>query len=109
MRKTENPHKLNIDISVNDRTITDSKCTCVAGLSGNCSHIVGLIYNLIHYQQQGLKEVPAALSCTSLPQQWHKPRGSKIKPRSVVNMILAKAKASGKRKRKPVVTKTTNQ
>ncbi|KAK3737281.1 hypothetical protein QZH41_019808, partial [Actinostola sp. cb2023] len=67
------------------------------------------VYNLIHYQQQGLKEVPAALSCTSLPQQWHKPRGSKIKPRSVVNMILAKAKASGKRKRKPVVTKTTKQ
>ena len=54
-------------------------------------HILGLVYTLIHYQQQGLKR-PALLSCASLPQQWHKPHGSKMKPKLVVNMILAKGR-----------------
>jgi len=64
----------------------------LSSLCGTCSHVLGLSYTLIHYQHQGLNEVPASLSITSLPQQWHKPRGAKIEPRSVVNMILAKAK-----------------
>jgi hypothetical protein len=36
-----------------------------------------------------LKEVPAELSATSLPQQWHMPRGRKIKPQAIVSMTWA--------------------
>ncbi|XP_031552625.1 uncharacterized protein LOC116289835 [Actinia tenebrosa] len=98
-----------MDISTEERRFTDCNCVCVAGMSGTCSHILALVFTLIHYQQKGLKEVPTSLSCTSLPQQWHRPRGTKIKPRPVVNMILAKAKRYATGKKRPVFTKTTKQ
>lgn len=48
----------------------------------------------------GLKEPPADLSSTSLPQQWGKPRGKKIQPVAVPKMVIVKPKAG--RKRKPL-------
>jgi hypothetical protein len=54
-------------------------------LSGTCSH-VGLVHTIAH-QNLNLKEVPAELSATSLPQQWHTPR--EIKPQAMVSMTLA--------------------
>lgn len=56
-------------------------------LSGTCSHVVGLVHTIAHYQNLYLKEVPAELSATSLPQQWHMPR--EIKPQAIVSMTLA--------------------
>jgi hypothetical protein len=41
----------------------------------------------IAHQNLNLKEVPAELSATSLPQQWHTPR--EIKPQAMVSMTLA--------------------
>jgi len=63
---------------------------------GYCSHIVGLIYTLelIKAQQS------PAISCTSLPQQRHKPRGSKIKDVPISSIVIAKARCE--RKRKPI-------
>ncbi|CAC5416924.1 unnamed protein product [Mytilus coruscus] len=50
-------------------------------------------------------EVPSELSATSFPQQWHKPRGRKIKAQPVVSMILANPTTpSSERKSKPVFT-----
>ena len=72
-------------------------------LSGTCSHVIGLVHTISHYQNLNLKEVPAELSATSLPQQWHKPRGRKIKPQPVTSMTLANpTKSPAERKRKPV-------
>ena len=68
--------------------------------------MVGLINTLMYYQQCGLQEVPAEQSVTSLPQQWHKPRGKKICPEPVSSMVLAKPKEA--RKRRPVLTDMTN-
>ena len=76
-------------------------------LSGTCSHVIGLVYTLAHYQHQGLKEVPDELSSTSLPQQWHKPRGRKVKPQPVTSLVMAKPKKD--RKRRPVLTTQTKQ
>jgi len=59
------------------------------------------MYTLSHFQQLGLKEVPTDASVTSLPQQWHKPRGRKIQPESVTDLVLAKPTKTI-RKRKPV-------
>ena len=46
--------------------------------SGSCSHIIGLLMALQHWILMGFKAVPDNLTCTSLPQQWSVPRGSKI-------------------------------
>jgi hypothetical protein len=57
-----------------------------------------------------LKEVPAELSATSLPQRWHTPRGRKIKPQPVVAMTLADPiKPSSDRRRRPVYIKLPEQ
>lgn len=76
-------------------------CHCFS-LSGTCSHVVALVQTIIHYQSLGLKEVPADLPSTSLPQQWHKPQGKKINPEPASNIVLAKPGAS-KRKRRSVL------
>ena len=36
----------------------------------------------------GLKAVPAPASCTSLLQQWHKPRVRGIKPESILKVMV---------------------
>lgn len=55
-----------------------------------------------------MNEVPAELPCTSLPQQWHKPRGSKIQPEPVSTMVFSKPKPTP-RKKKPVIVDKPNQ
>lgn len=72
--------------------------TCSA--PGYCSHIVGLFntLDLMQVKDSGTPLEPQA--STSLPQQWHKPRGTKLKPVPVSSACAAKAKVT--RKRKPV-------
>jgi hypothetical protein len=55
----------------------------------------------------GYKDVPAFASSTSLPQQWDKPRGPKIKPEPVSHMIFARP-GNVCRKRKPVMANYTD-
>ncbi|KAL3887317.1 hypothetical protein ACJMK2_027259 [Sinanodonta woodiana] len=50
---------------------------------------------------EGFKDIPAQPSCTSLPQQWDKPRGGKIKAEPVSTMVIAKP-GNINRKRKPI-------
>ncbi|XP_038064883.1 uncharacterized protein LOC119735247 [Patiria miniata] len=107
MRKSDTPHSLNVCFGRDQGLIAESRCSCVAGLSGTCAHIIALIYTLRHYQDLGLKEIPGQLSCTSLPQQWHKPCGCKIRPQSVAGLVMAKPKKT--RKRQPVAAKVTKQ
>ncbi|KAJ8314914.1 hypothetical protein KUTeg_007064 [Tegillarca granosa] len=70
-------------------------------ITGSCSHTVAVIYQLTHYKNLGLTDVPSELACTSIPQQWHKPRGPKIDPEPVTAMVFAKPKPTP-RKKKPV-------
>ena len=64
--------------------------------AGYCSHIVGLMYTLD--LQRGQKEVSNPLSCTSMPQMWHKPRGKTIQNEPVPHIKPLKAKLKRKRK-----------
>lgn len=54
-----------------------------------------------------MKEIPADQTCTSLPQQWHKPRGAKILPEPVMKCTFANSTTDRleKRKREPVLCK----
>lgn len=74
-------------------------------LSGTCAHATALVYTVRHYKRPGLNKVPAELRCTSLPQQWHKPRGSKIQPEPVSSMVFSKPKP----KKIPVIVDKPNQ
>jgi hypothetical protein len=66
-----------------------SSCTCAIGSGGCCGHIIGLLYQLAEYKTLGLTSVPDPVPCTSLPQQWHKPRGKKIGSVRVEDMQLS--------------------
>jgi hypothetical protein len=50
---------------------------------------------------EGLEDVPIQPACTTLPQQWDKPRGPKIQPEPVSTMVIAKP-GNANRKRKPL-------
>ena len=50
----------------------------------------------------GLKEVPIQPSCTSMPQSWDKPRGTKIAPEPVCTMVISKP-GNTNRKKRPLV------
>ncbi len=55
---------------------------------------MGLINTLDMMKAQEESPVKA---CTSLPQQWHKPRGAKIKAVPISTVVVAKAKKDRKR------------
>ncbi|KAK7489166.1 hypothetical protein BaRGS_00019544 [Batillaria attramentaria] len=69
MRKSERPHSLRVCFDPATQLINISKCSCKAGLSGRCSHLVGLVQALMHYQQWGMNEIPTEMSCTELQQR----------------------------------------
>ena len=70
-------------------------------MNGHCSHIVGLLKTLQGLKLHNFKQVPDQQSCTSMPQQWHIPRGAKIAPVPVNQVVIAKPLKN--RKRRPVL------
>ena len=79
-------------------------CSCIAGSAGICSHIVGLLKQLIHYVLMKLNYVPVDLTCTQMQQSWHKPRPTEIEPAPVMSIAYLKAKQSASQaKKNPVV------
>lgn len=66
---------------------------------------MGLFHLINHLRCSGLTDIPTEISCTSLQQQWHKPRGKRIEPEQVMNMVCPKPKR--KRKKPPPVCSFT--
>ncbi|XP_061190839.1 uncharacterized protein LOC133198955 [Saccostrea echinata] len=71
-------------------------------MSGQCAHVLAVINILEQWKISGYKEVPSEISSTSLPQQWDKPRGEKIKAEPVSTMIISRP-TNLERERKPVI------
>ncbi|CAG9773418.1 unnamed protein product [Ceutorhynchus assimilis] len=98
-KKNEIPHRLHspsIDVMI------EGHCTCEAGNSQSCNHLVGLAYYLQHLILNGLKQVPGTASCTSIPMEWNKPRGTKILPEQIPNSVFIDS-TNIERKKAPVV------
>ncbi|KAK0139997.1 hypothetical protein N1851_023104 [Merluccius polli] len=88
--KTETPHLNSISASTTPggETIRSSN---VLAQQGYCSHVVGLVYALDLAITKARDAEPCTSSCTSLPQQWHKPRGNKIRAVPISTVVVAKA------------------
>lgn len=91
MRKSETPHALELFITSTRPSsyVHHCTCSCAIGNSGCCGHVIGLLYQLADYKARNLKCVPDPVPSTSLPQQWHKPRGKKIGAIRVEDMQLS--------------------
>ena len=63
---------------------------------------MAILYKLEDWILQGYQQVSAQQACKSKPQEWHKPRGSKIQAEPVSTMIIAKPRTVN-RKRRPLV------
>ena len=68
-------------------------------ISGRCSHVMGLVYLLDGWKTAGLNEVPQLPSCTSVPQQWGRPRGPKIEAEPVAAISFASSDKSCRKRR----------
>ncbi|XP_028461619.1 uncharacterized protein LOC114573556 [Perca flavescens] len=95
MRKSEEPHKLEISLAAENANLNAFSCSCAAG-KGFCNHIVAILYQTAHYSQLGLQAVPPPLACTSGLQRWHRPRTQGIHPEPVSELVVQKPKTVGK-------------
>ena len=108
LRKSESPHKIKLAIATEQPfDVLASSCTSVAGSLGFCNHAVGLMYLVSHYYLTKTKSVPDDLVCTSLPQQWHKPRGKSISSEPLMNMVFKKTQTRHNSVRKHFCTVLT--
>ncbi|XP_071118722.1 uncharacterized protein [Haliotis cracherodii] len=103
MKKNEPPHAVHVDIKPEE--ISYAYCSCQAGTSGSCSHVIGFIIALQQWQLMGFTEVPSKLSSTSLPEQWSKPRCTKVEAGDVPHLVFVNPKPD--RKKKPVTNTLT--
>ncbi|KAJ8310075.1 hypothetical protein KUTeg_011940 [Tegillarca granosa] len=69
-------------------------------ISGECAHLLATIMTLATWFLEGYREVQAEQSSTSMPQIWDKPRGPKVKPEPVSQLIVCKPTTIS-RKRRP--------
>ena len=47
-----------------------AKCSCPAGKSGYCNHVMALLFDIADYSLNRLKCIPEEISCTSRLRQW---------------------------------------
>ena len=61
-----------VKVSLNRETglVVLSKCSCPAGNSGYCNHVMALLFELADYSLHQLETVPEETACTSKSRQW---------------------------------------
>ena len=98
-------HYVNIALACEpSHLVTRALCSCIAGKSRMCSHVVGVLKQLIHYALMKVKTVSDDITCTQMQQTWHKPRPSQIETEPVMNVSFCKAsQTQSTPKRDPVV------
>ena len=50
-----------------------AKCSCPAGKSGYCNHVMALLYKIAEYSLNQLTEIPQENACTSVLRKWGVP------------------------------------
>ena len=54
-----------------------AKCQCPAGAGGRCKHVAATLFQLLHFIELGLSDIPDEKTCTEEIQKWHIPRKDK--------------------------------
>ncbi|KAG1658844.1 hypothetical protein GQR58_022766 [Nymphon striatum] len=90
MKKSEPPHILELFITLVNKDVANGKCSCVAGASGFCHHLIGLLFYMAHCKMYGLTTIPDDLTCTSMPQHWSVPREAQIPTRKIQTVLVKK-------------------
>lgn len=92
-RKTAKPYSVSTTIAA-DGSISECSCQCAAK-EGLCNHALALLRLIVLLKGQGYTEAPPEVTCTELPQQWRRPRGSQICAASVAELDWRSAREGG--------------
>ena len=67
--------KRNVSVTLNrvNREVHTARCSCPAGLSGYCNHVMALLLEVADYSLNQLSTVPEEIACTSRICQWGVP------------------------------------
>ena len=80
----------NVEIVINRTTgtVVRGVCSCPAGQSGCCNHVMALLLELADYSIKGFKAVPTEVTCTSTARQWGIPGDKELPKAPVMNTII---------------------
>ena len=59
-----------VKLSTITSKVLDSSCSCPAGKSGYCNHMMARLLELADYSLSQFKSVPEGIACTSRLHQW---------------------------------------
>ncbi len=81
-----------VEVSLNRETglVVFSKCSCPAGKSGYCNHVMALLFQLADYSLNQLETVPEEIACTSKSRQWGIPGQSAVTKEPVMARTVKK-------------------
>jgi hypothetical protein len=82
--------EVTVHISQNSSQVIYACCSCPAGMSGYCNHVMALLLELADYSTKLLKKVPTEISCTSKQRQWGIPGEKKRYKAPIMSSIIKK-------------------
>ena len=64
-----------MDVGINKANcdIIFAKCSCPAGESGYCNHIMALLFEIVDYSLRQLISIPEEKTCTNMARRWGLP------------------------------------
>ena len=65
-------------------------CTCIAGTSATCNHIIAVLYNVDYAVRDGYNN----LACASIPCGWNQSTRKDVEPSKIIDLNLRRDKAS---------------
>lgn len=102
----DEPRRAWAAISSSDCNIKAAWCSCPAGLSRTCSHVVGMLYKLA----KGSETQKNSASCTDVLCKWNVPSVSKITPKKIseINVRHDNLTRDNTKSKQPLKNQTNN-
>lgn len=81
-----------VEVSLNRETalVVFAKCSCPAGKSGYCNHVMALLFELADYSLNEFENVPEEVACTSKSRQWGIPGQSGLSKKPAMARTVKK-------------------
>ena len=67
---TREIHELEVSLDVTSGNVREAHCTCRAGKSGYCNHVMSLLLELARYSLEDFDRIPEEAACTSMSRKW---------------------------------------
>lgn len=75
---------VNVELDKSSSKVIRGKCSCPAGKSGYCNHVMALLFEIADYSLKGHKMIPHEVACTSRTRQWGIPGKSIQAPKAPI-------------------------